>query len=46
MSNYVTIPVQICSYHVSGYYNIKMILEGIITCLRTDIGCLKPEMDV
>ena len=28
------------------YYNIKMILEGIITCLRTDLGCLKPKMVV
>ena len=27
-------------------YNIKMILEGIITRLRTDLGCLKPEMVV
>ena len=23
-----------------------MILEGIITCLSTDFGCLKPEMAV
>ena len=23
-----------------------MILEGIITCLRADLGCLKPEMAV
>ena len=28
------------------YYNIKMILEGIITRLRADLGCLKPEMVV
>ena len=27
------------------YYNIKVI-KGIITCLRTDLGCLKPEMAV
>ena len=28
------------------HYNIKMILEGIITRLRTNLGCLKPEMVV
>ena len=32
--------------HFQCYYNIKMILEGIITRLRTDLGCLKPEMVV
>ena len=29
-----------------NYYNIKMILEGIFTCLRADLGSLKPEMVV
>ena len=28
------------------YYNIKMILEGIITHLKTDLEWLKPEMVV
>ena len=28
---------------VCVYYNIKVILEGIITCLRTDLGCLEPK---
>ena len=27
-------------------YHIKMILEGIITCLRTNLVCLRPEMAV
>ena len=34
------------NFFYNEYYNIKMILEGIITHLRTNLGCLKPEMVV